>query len=148
MAKLTRDQLNKMESKMGNPWKFDIQKYVIWNEKQAHIVFISDIHTGKAVEIVCSQIPQYEGEGYRRKLIGYRLGLEATKLEGGASYDENAECNCYRQTDLFPDVIGELKPRRSFSEIQKFTRDHGGEDALRYINTALERAGYPTVNSL
>lgn len=145
MAKLTRDQLNKMESKIGNPWRFDVRKYVMWNEKQVHITFIRDKHTGKAVEIICRHIPQYEGEGYMRKLTGYSLGLEAYKLEGVAGYDENAEYNCYRQTELFSDVIGELKPRRSFAEIQKFTRDHGGEDALRYINTALEQAGYPTV---
>lgn len=76
MPSLTREQFNKWNGQAGNGFKFDIQMYVIWNEKRlAKEVKQPD---GTIIRFMIHHMPEYEG---RYKATGRHIPtLSAERL--------------------------------------------------------------------
>lgn len=125
MAKITRAQIDGMNSKMANGFEFDLHYYLKHNEKQAH-KFI-ELKNGKLLEVSLAWCKEFTTKktsyGQKIKVLTGNSIIEAWFTEW--SKRENGVLVSYGMSPHFP--ISTAKSRKMFSDIQKLSKEMTAE---------------------
>ena len=109
MAKITRDQVNKINKECKNGFGLDLERLVIWGEKQlAKEIRLENGNILRVILYFKDIIERYEKKGVQ-PVYSFSM-LEKTSVE-----------SMYRVHTLKSDYVGELIPRRNMKQLQELT---------------------------
>lgn len=121
MAKITKTQIDGMNSKMANGFEFDLRYYLMHNEKQAH-KFIK-LKNGKLLEVSLTWGKEFATKedpyGQRFNVLTGNSIIEAWFTEW--SKRENGVLVSHGMSPHFP--VSAAKSRKMFSDIQKLSKE-------------------------
>lgn len=109
MAKITRDQVNKINKECKNGFGLDLERLVVWGEKQlVKEIKLDNGNILRAILYFKDIFAHYEKQGVQ-PIYSFSM-LEKTSVE-----------SMYRVHTLKSDYVGELIPRRSMKQLQELT---------------------------
>lgn len=109
MAKVTRDQVNKINKECKNGFGLDLERLMIWGEKQlTKEIKLDNGNILRAILYFKDIFAHYEKQGVQ-PVYNFSM-LEKTSVE-----------SMYRVRTIKSDYVGELIPRRSMKQLQELT---------------------------
>lgn len=109
MAKVTRDQVNKINKECKNGFGLDIERLVIWGEKQ--LVKEIKLDNGNILRVIL----------YFKDIFAHCKKQGVQPVYSFLMLEKTSVESMYRVHTLKSDYVGELIPRRSMKQLQELT---------------------------
>lgn len=115
MAKITREQVEKINAKMGNGWELDIRHYLIWGKKAAVLQIPQEDGGYIQGKIYIDKVSDWRPGAYN----GVQIKMNVSRWHKGSTDGVYTSSGLgYWQTQNRPDMNKAL-----FSEVQKMTHE-------------------------
>ena len=134
MPSVTREQVNKWNAKLQNGFRFDIQRYVVWGEKQIK----------KSIELADGRILTAEIH-YRDAREGYKyIGNEA--CISLAIWTRCANSDMMKSEGMgYHEVLGAVQPKKSYADLVKLSAVMDEPKILEVMNAHMNALNNPWV---
>lgn len=134
MPSVTREHVNKWNAKLQNGFRFDIQRYVVWGEKQIK----------KSIELADGRILTAE--------IHYRDAREGYKYIGNEACISLAIWTRCENSDMmksegmgYHEVLGAVQPKKSYADLVKLSAVMDEPKILEMMNAHMNALNNPWV---
>lgn len=132
MPSVTREQVNKWNAKLQNGFRFDIQRYVVWGEKQIK----------KSIELADGRILTAEIH-FRDARDGYKyIGNEACISLAIWTRCENSDM-MKSEGMGYHEVLGAVQPKKSYADLVKLSAVMDEPKIMEMMNAHMNALNNP-----
>lgn len=130
MAKITREQFDKWSAQLPQGWKFDLQKFVMWGEKQVFTDGPAD-DAGTFYRLTLRYHEETTGKSWMSEKTGYMLPRVSIDR-----YNETTTPGMYTVVGVYAETVGEKQKKRNYNYLAELA---AGIDPQSFFAKAAEK---------
>ena len=117
MAKITREQFNKWSAQLPEGWKFDLQCYVMWGDKQIYTDAPAD-EAGTFYRLTLRYRDETKGHGWNAEKTGYQLPRLCVDR-----WNKTGTGDLYTVVEVYAEIVGEKQKKRVYNYIAQLAAE-------------------------